>query len=34
MKYTEMCMYIDENMYKLYPGGEYPEDEEKIYNYL
>ena len=34
MKYTDMCIYIDENMWKLENAGEFPEIEEKIYNYL
>lgn len=34
MKYTDMCIYIDENVPKLLNPGEYPEIEEKIYNYL
>jgi len=34
MKYTELCMYIDENMDKLVPAGSNPEIENTIYNYL
>lgn len=34
MKYTDMCIYIDENMSKLAVLGEYPDVEDKIYNYL
>jgi hypothetical protein len=34
IKYTEMCMYIDENVTKIVNPGEYPDIEDKIYNYL
>jgi hypothetical protein len=34
MKYTEMCMYIDENVPKIVNPGENPEIENIIYNYL
>lgn len=34
MKYTEMCMFIDENVPKIVNPGEYPELENTIYNYL
>lgn len=34
MKYTDMCIYIDANIEKLRNPGEYPEIEEKVYNYL
>lgn len=34
MKYTSMCMYIDENASKIKNPGEYPEIENTIYNYL
>lgn len=34
MKYTEMCMYIDENVPKIINPGENPEIENTIYNYL
>ncbi len=34
MKYTTMCIFIDANIEKLRNPGEYPEIEEKIYNYL
>ena len=34
MKYTDMCVYIDENVPKLANPGEYPEVEATIYNYL
>lgn len=33
-RYTELCMYIDANIEKLRNPGEYPEVEDKIYNYL
>lgn len=34
MKYTDMCIWIDQNMEKLREPGKYPEIEETIYNYL
>jgi hypothetical protein len=34
MKYTEMCMYIDENVPKIINPGEHPDIENTIYNYL
>ena len=34
IKYTEMCMYIDENVPKIVNPGEHPDIEDKIYNYL
>ena len=34
MKYTDMCIYIDENVSKLTNPGEYPRVEDTIYNYL
>ena len=34
MRYTQLCMYIDENMSKLTTPGEYPAIENKIWNYL
>ena len=34
MRYTEMCMYIDENVPKIINPGEFPEIENTIYNYL
>ena len=34
MKYTQMCMYIDENVSKIVNPGENPELENTIYNYL
>ena len=34
MRYTEMCMYIDENVPKIVNPGEFPEIENTIYNYL
>ena len=34
LKYTELCMYIDENVPKLANSGEYPEVENTVYNYL
>lgn len=34
MKYTEMCIFIDENVTKIVNPGENPELENIIYNYL
>lgn len=34
MKYTDMCIYIDENVPKIVNPGEHPEIENTIYNYL
>lgn len=34
MRYTEMCMFIDENVPKIVNPGENPELENTIYNYL
>lgn len=34
MKYTDMCIWIDENVTKIVNPGEYPEIENTIYNYL
>lgn len=33
-KFTDLCIYIDNNIEKLRVPGEYPEVENKIYNYL
>ena len=34
MKYTDMCVFIDENVPKIVNPGENPELENTIYNYL
>ena len=34
MKYTDMCIFIDENVPKIITPGENPELENTIYNYL
>lgn len=34
LKYTDLCIYIDENVPKIVVPGEYPEIENTIYNYL
>lgn len=34
LKYTSLCIYIDENAPKITNPGEYPEIENTIYNYL
>lgn len=32
--YTDLCIYVDENIEKLRNPGTYPDVEDKIYNYL
>lgn len=34
LRYTDMCIYIDQNVSKIVNPGEYPEIENTIYNYL
>ncbi len=34
LRYTELCIYIDENVPKIANPGEYPEIETTVYNYL
>ena len=34
LKYTDLCMYVDENMSKIVNPGENPEIENTVYNYL
>lgn len=34
LKYTELCMYIDENIPNIVNPGEHPDIENKVYNYL
>ena len=34
LRYTELCMYIDENVPKIAEPGAYPEIEATVYNYL
>lgn len=34
LKYTDLCIYIDENITKIVVPGENPDIENKIYNYL
>jgi hypothetical protein len=34
LKFTDLCIYIDENATKITNPGEYPEIENTIYNYL
>ena len=34
MRYTDMCIFIDENVHKIVNPGENPELENLIYNYL
>lgn len=34
MKYTDMCIYIDENIPNIIEPGKYPEIENTVYNYL
>lgn len=34
LRYTELCMYIDQNVPKIVNPGEFPEIEATVYNYL
>lgn len=34
LRYTELCMYVDENVPKIAEPGVYPEIEATVYNYL
>lgn len=34
LKYTDLCIYIDENVPKIINPGEFPDIENTIYNYL
>ena len=34
LKYTDLCIFIDENIPKIANAGEYPEIENQVYNYL
>ena len=34
MKYTDMCIFIDQNVPNIINPGENPDLENKIYNYL
>ena len=34
LKYTDLCIYIDENVPKIVNPGEFPDIENTIYNYL
>jgi hypothetical protein len=34
LKYTDLCVYIDQNVPKIANPGEYPEIEATVYNYL
>lgn len=34
MKYTDLCIYIDNNIINIINPGEYPEIEDRVYNYL
>lgn len=34
LKYTDLCIYIDENVPKIVNPGEHPEIENTVYNYL
>lgn len=34
LKYTDLCIFIDENIPKIATPGEYPEIENQVYNYL
>lgn len=34
LKYTDLCIFVDENIPKIAQAGEYPEIENQVYNYL
>lgn len=34
LKYTDLCVYVDQNVSKIVKPGEYPDVENTIYNYL
>jgi hypothetical protein len=34
LKYTDLCIFIDENIPKIATAGEYPDIENQVYNYL
>ena len=34
IKYTDLCIFVDENMPKIVNPGEYPDIENLVYNYL
>ena len=34
LKYTDLCVWIDANIEKLRNPGEYPDVENKVWNYL
>lgn len=34
LKFTDLCIFIDENVKNIANPGENPELEDKIYNYL
>lgn len=34
LKYTDLCIFIDENIPKIADAGAYPEIENQVYNYL
>lgn len=34
MKFTDLCIYVDQNVPKIVNPGEFPEIENTIYNYL
>jgi hypothetical protein len=34
LKYTDMCIFIDQNIPNIINPGEHPEIEDKVYNYL
>ena len=34
LKYTDLCIYIDQNVPKIVTPGENPEIENTVYNYL
>ena len=34
MKYTDLCIYVDQNIPNIVNPGEHPDIEDKVYNYL
>lgn len=34
LKYTDLCIFVDQNIPKIANAGEYPEIENQVYNYL
>ena len=34
MRFTQLCMYVDENIPNIVNPGEHPDIENTVYNYL